>query len=58
MTRMRTLMTAQDVAERLKIKPKTVYNMAAAGTIPCVRIGERTVRFDPERLDQWIREQS
>ena len=51
-------MTAQDVAERLKIKPKTVYNMAAAGTIPCVRIGERTVRFDPERLDQWIREQS
>ncbi|HWK28929.1 MAG TPA: helix-turn-helix domain-containing protein [Solirubrobacter sp.] len=54
---MKKLLTADEVADLLAIKRKTVYNLAASGTIPCVRIGPRTVRFDPDRLAEWVREQ-
>jgi predicted DNA-binding transcriptional regulator AlpA len=32
-----------------------LYEMAAKGRIPCIRIGA-TVRFDPSRTAAWIRE--
>ena len=54
---MRQLLTARQVAELLCISPKTVYNLAASGTLPCVRLSPRVVRFDPDRLEQWVKDQ-
>lgn len=39
----------------LRISRCTVYRMAKAGKIPCVRIG-RLWRFNIEELDNWRKE--
>jgi excisionase family DNA binding protein len=50
----RGLATAQDVAGYLGISPKTVYEYAQRGFLPCVRIGDRIVRFDWEDIEQFV----
>ena len=40
------LLTADELAERLKVPPQTVRNWASRGTIPAVRITRRIRRFD------------
>ena len=49
------LLRAREAARILKISPKTVYELALKGEIPCVRFG-RSVRFRPSALAQWIEE--
>jgi len=51
----RSLMTTRDVAELLRIDPHTVRRWAQHGTLPCLRFGERVLRFDPEVVTEWIR---
>ena len=51
----RKLVRASWVAERLGLGLSTVYKMAAAGEIPAVRLGPRRVRFDPEKVELWLR---
>jgi excisionase family DNA binding protein len=46
---------ASELAELLNLGKTAVYEMAAKGRIPCIRIGA-TVRFDPSRTATWIRE--
>ena len=41
--------TARDVADYLKIAPKRVYEL----DIPQIRLGERTIRYDPEDVFAW-----
>ena len=48
------LMTPEQVAERLKVHPSTVYRLARAGEIEVVRIG-RLVRIRPQALEQYIK---
>jgi excisionase family DNA binding protein len=51
-----SLLTPDDVAELLRVARRTVINMARDGRVPHVRIG-RFVRFDPNEIDRWIRDQ-
>lgn len=50
------LLTARDVARLLRLKTSTVYEAAADGRIPCVRLwsGNRKslIRFRPEDIDK------
>lgn len=49
------LHTATEVADILKVHPKTVYAWAARGEIPVVRLGlGRTVRFRAEDVEQLV----
>jgi excisionase family DNA binding protein len=50
----RSLMTTRDVAELLRIDPYTVRRWAQHGTLPCLRLGERVIRFDPDAVKGWI----
>jgi excisionase family DNA binding protein len=50
---MATLLTAQDVAERLNVSPEWVWAQARAGRIPHIRLG-RYRRFREEALEAWI----
>jgi excisionase family DNA binding protein len=50
------LIDARAAAAKLAISEQTVWAMAKRGDLPCVRFGERIVRFDPTDLDAWIRE--
>lgn len=48
-------LTVEELADRLKIHPGTIYNWISAGTldIPYVKIG-RAVRFRRTQIDAWI----
>ena len=52
------LMVAEEVAELLRLKPATVYEAAADGRIPCVRLwkGRRkaVVRFRREEIEKLL----
>ena len=50
------LMTADEVAERLRVPRSWVYLAAREGDLPSVRCG-RYRRFDGRDIDEWIAEQ-
>jgi nitrogen PTS system EIIA component len=50
-------MTVQDVANMLKVCPRTVLNMANKGDIPASRIGHLW-RFEEESLIHWLKRKS
>ena len=61
-TQENSLLTAEQVAVILNLKPSTIYDAAARGRIPCVRLwqGRRraVVRFRREEIEKLIRERS
>ena len=56
------LLTAEDVARLLRLKPATVYEAAASGRIPCVKLwkGRRKalIRFRSEDIERLIRDRA
>ena len=49
------LLTAEDVARRFKVSPKSVHRWAAARQIRSFRLGQRTVRFDPSDVEAFLK---
>lgn len=47
------LLTADEVAEQLRVSKAHIYDQARAGHLPHVRVG-RYVRFVQEDIDAWI----
>lgn len=45
--------TVRTLAERLSVKPLTIYRLVAEGKLPAVRIG-RSIRFDPDRIEAFL----
>lgn len=52
---MTTLLTAQEVAERLGVTEAWVWAQARKGLIPHVQLG-RYRRFREDAIDQWLHE--
>ncbi len=50
-----TLLTPEEVAFRLKVKRKTLYNWAYRGSIPFMKIGKRLLRFRARDIEQWLK---
>jgi excisionase family DNA binding protein len=48
------LWDASRASSFLGVSTSWVYHRAAAGTIPCIRVGHN-LRFDPEALRAWVR---
>jgi excisionase family DNA binding protein len=44
----------KEVGERLGIPLKTIDYLVASGQIPYSRVGKRSVRFDPARIQAWF----
>jgi excisionase family DNA binding protein len=51
------LMTAQEVAELLRVPRSTVYELARSRRIPFLKVGRRTL-FAQESLLEWIATQT
>jgi excisionase family DNA binding protein len=51
------LLTVDEVAARLRVKPATIRKWVHMRMIPVVRLG-RAVRFSPHELTSWIDERS
>ncbi|MCL6446718.1 MAG: helix-turn-helix domain-containing protein [Armatimonadetes bacterium] len=49
------IMTLDEVAEYLKIKKKTLYNLVQQGKLPGFKVGGAW-RFKREDIDLWIEE--
>jgi len=47
------VMTADEVAEYLRIPRSSVYKLAQEGRIPCQKAGRRW-RFHRAAIDQWL----
>ena len=47
------LLTAQEVADLLRVRTSRVYDLVRLGLLPGVRLG-RQVRIDPGALRTWI----
>ncbi len=50
------LLTAAEVGARLAISRRSVQRLALTGRIPAVYLGPRTLRFEREKVERWIRE--
>jgi excisionase family DNA binding protein len=50
----RSLLTVAEVAERLSVHKQTVWQLAREGSIPCVRLSDRRLRFNPDDVEQYI----
>ena len=48
-------MTADEVAECLRLTTAKVYRLSQKGVIPAYKFG-REWRFKQEKIDQWIKE--
>lgn len=55
---MTELLTAAQLAERLKVRPSTVREWAKTGRIPEIRISAKVRRFDPVEVDAVLRRQA
>ena len=51
----RDFMDYEQLSARINIPVGTLYNWVHENKIPHVRLSERTVRFDPEEVEAWLR---
>lgn len=51
------IMTIKQVAEYLKVSPRTIYKLVKEGNIPTFKIMNMW-RFEQSQIDQWIRDKS
>jgi excisionase family DNA binding protein len=50
------IMTIEEVAEYLRVKPQTIYTWAQENKIPAAKIG-REWRFRKTMIDKWFNDQ-
>lgn len=54
----RLLLTARDAARALAISEKTLWSLTTPrGSIPAIRVGERSLRYSVRALEDWIARQ-
>jgi excisionase family DNA binding protein len=51
-----TIMTLEEVAEYLRVKPQTIYTWAQEKKIPAAKLGKEW-RFKKSMIDKWFNEQ-
>jgi putative molybdopterin biosynthesis protein len=53
---MPTFLTVKEVAQLLKVKPRTIYEMVAQGRIPYRKpLGSNILRFDLDEILAWMK---
>ena len=50
------LLTAEELAERLRVQPATIRVWAREGRIPRLRISAKVIRFDPIAVVEVLRQ--
>ena len=52
---MKPLLTVKELSEKLKVAQKTLYEWAAKGYIPSLKMGA-CIRFDEKEIEEWQKE--
>jgi len=50
-------MRIDQLAQKINVKPKTIYDWVHRRQIPYLKLG-RLLRFDPIEIDKWIKKRS
>ena len=50
-------LTVAEVADLLQLSQSHLFAQVREGRLPAIRLG-RSIRFDPESLQNWLREQT
>lgn len=50
-------LTAREMAAVFKLNPQTLYRLARQGMIPAIRIGKKSLRFDPFQVREALQPQ-
>lgn len=48
------LITAFELAHRLGVTASTIHDWARDGRIPCLRVGQKTLRFNPDAVIAFL----
>lgn len=48
------LIRAKQAAEILDVRLPRLYELARTGVIPCVRLGEKSIRFNEPALQEFV----
>jgi excisionase family DNA binding protein len=51
-------LTTAELAQRLRLSPETIRQMAGTGKIPSLRISPKVIRFDLQAVTQAIQKRS
>lgn len=54
MTYRRTLLTAAELAQELRVTRRWVYEQVESHNMPAYRLGQRALRFDRAAVDSWL----
>ncbi len=49
-----SMMTSEEVAERLRIGIRTIPRLVERGDLRAVRVGTRVFRFDPAEVERYV----
>ena len=50
------LLTAKELADRLRVKPTTIREWTRRGIIPAIRLSPKVVRFDFEEVKNAVQD--
>ena len=56
MLREESVLTVQELASYLRMKPLTIYKHASSGRLPAFKVGSHW-RFKKKTIDRWITDQ-
>ena len=52
---LKRLLTVKEVMDLLGVSRSWLYDAAARGALPCIRLGGM-LRFDPDQIGRWLRQ--
>lgn len=52
------LLTAEEMALRLRLRPSTIKRWVHEGIIPSIRVSGKVVRFDPKDVESALRKRA
>ena len=55
---MSELLTARQVSKKLNVGLNSIYQMIYGNRIPFIVLGKKTIRFDEDKITEWIKSNS
>jgi predicted DNA-binding transcriptional regulator AlpA len=55
-TTRKPLLTYEDLERIYGLKRGTAAALVSRGILPCIKLGPRSTRFDPDEIEKWIQQ--
>lgn len=51
------LLNINEIAQALSLKPPTIRKWVRTNSFPCIKLGNKAVRFKMDDVNQWVNQQ-